>query len=87
MARWFSIGARSAAGVAGAVMAAATVMTGRLPAPEEIPQSPGAVESATKSSSAANGPVEDREPHSYKPTMPADICANPASSCGFARTH
>lgn len=33
------------------------------------------------------GPTQDRDAHSFAPSMPEDICDDPAKTCGFAETH
>lgn len=77
--------AMTATGVALAGMVAITVASGGASAAEDGPPMPSAGPSETQESSHA-GPIEDRDPHSFAPTMPKDVCSD-STTCGFAEVH
>ena len=59
-----------------------------LPVPGVGPTEAQDVPEAQEAQEAVHsGPVEDRSPHSFGPSMPADICSDPTTTCGFAETH
>ncbi len=88
--RWSTIGppvAVTIAGVALAGMVVTAVASGDASAVmgKPVPPIPGAVPSEAQESGEA-APTEDRDPHSFTPTMPADICSD-STTCGFAEVH
>jgi hypothetical protein len=74
------------AGLAGESLAADDEL--ELPVPGVGPtEAQNAPEAPEAQEAVHSGPVEDRSPHSFGPSMPADICADPTKTCGFAETH
>lgn len=77
----------AAAGVALGGMVAVTAPGGFPAAADELELPVPGVGPTEAQEAGGTSPAEDRDPHSFAPSMPEDICDDPGKTCGFAETH